>query len=188
MAKAIAQAIRHAVPMSPEMTAIEIGCGTGLVTVALCDDLASILAIDTSAEMLKVLRAKLQELDITNVKEMQLDLCTNEPPRVQVDLVYSNMTLHHVKDPATMVQRAAGLLRPAGALCIVDLDAEDGSFHPDKADVEHFGFSAEQMQTLFADAGLGQLASSVAHTVHRPDADGAMRAYPVLMTIGRRAG
>ena len=186
MGRAIAEAIRNAVPTDPAMAAIEIGCGTGLVTIALCDDLASILAVDTSTEMLNVLRGKVQELQVANVETLQRDLCAAEPLDMQADLVYSNMTLHHVRDPAQMVARAAGLLRRGGTLCIVDLDAEDGSFHPDKTDVEHFGFSADTMQGLLASAGLGELSSTVAHTVHRPDAEGVLRAYPVLATVGRK--
>jgi len=183
-ARAVAGAVREAVAIGPGMSAVEIGCGTGLVTLALCDDLADILALDTSAEAVATLRDRLRELGVGNVEVLQLDLCTTEPPVGDVDLVFSSMALHHVDDPALMVRRAADLLRPGGALCVADLDAEDGSFHSGSEAVKHFGFSAELMQALFSEAGLVGMSTREVFAMERAEAEGGPRRYPVLMTIG----
>lgn len=182
----VARAIREALPLSPEMTALEIGCGTGLVTMALSEDLGGIVALDTSDEMLKALQAKIADMGATNVTPARLDLIDDPLPDLEVDLVFSSMALHHVSDPAAMVQRAAGLLRPGGFMCLVDLDAEDGSFHGDSTEDVHHGFSSEQVSEFLTAAGLRPMGSRVVHAIDRHREDGRVATYPVLMTLGQK--
>jgi len=58
LARSVAEAIIKAVGLHPAMQALEFGCGTGLVTLALAPHLGNLTAIDTSEEMLGVLRKK----------------------------------------------------------------------------------------------------------------------------------
>jgi trans-aconitate methyltransferase len=182
----IAEALGNAVPFKPEMDALEIGCGTGLMTMLLQPKVRSILAVDTSEGMLNVLRAKLEAAGVTNVQPLNLDLAVSDPPH-PVDLVYSAMTFHHLPDPAAMLQRLRPFLRPGAYVAVADLDAEDGSFHGGREGVAHHGFSAQQMQELLAAAGLTDLRTSVVHTITRPRPDGTLAHYPVLLTVGRKA-
>ncbi|NSW55039.1 MAG: class I SAM-dependent methyltransferase [Armatimonadetes bacterium] len=188
LAMTTADAIREAVPVGPHMTALEIGCGTGLVTYPLSAHLKSILAVDTSEEMLKILGEKMAQLGVRNVTPLKADLTRDDLPDSDFDLIFSAMAMHHIPDPAGMIRRVAGLLRPGGALCIVDLDSEDGTFHGDSEAVYHHGFGAEEMQGFFAQAGLVELRSETVHVFERPGADGVLREYGVLMTVGRKAG
>jgi ubiquinone/menaquinone biosynthesis C-methylase UbiE len=183
----VAEAIREAVALSPEMTALEIGCGSGLVTMALCDYLGTIVALDTSEEALKALQAKIEDMGASNVTPLRLDLSVDPLPDLAVDLIFSSMALHHVADPARMIERAGRLLRLGGFMCIADLDAEDGSYHGDNGERVHHGFSSEQMAELFSAAGLEPVGSGVAHTIERPRADGGTDAYPVLLSLGKKA-
>lgn len=183
----VAEAIREAVALSPEMTALEIGCGSGLVTMALCEDLGTIVALDTSEEALKALQAKIDDMGVSNITPLRLDLTVDPLPDLQVDVIFSSMALHHIADPARMVKRAARLLRPGGVMCIADLDAEDGSYHGDNGEKVHHGFSSGQMAAFFAAAGLQPVGSGVAHTIERGRPDGGTDAYPVLLSLGQRA-
>ena len=183
-----ADAIRDSVPIVPGMNALEIGCGTGLVTYPLSECLASILAVDTSREMLNTLGEKMEQLGITNVTPHQADLTTDDLPGSGFDLIFSAMAMHHIPHPAAMIVRVAGLLKPGGSLCIVDLDAEDGSFHGNSEEVHHHGFSAQEMQGYFSASGLSDLTSQTVVSFERPGEDGVTRHYGVLMTLGRKAG
>ncbi|MGE5378250.1 MAG: class I SAM-dependent methyltransferase, partial [Bacteroidota bacterium] len=58
-ARAVADAMRQAVPLSNEMKALEYGCGTGLLSFALQSDLGPITLADTSQGMLDVLSEKI---------------------------------------------------------------------------------------------------------------------------------
>ena len=188
LAQVIAEAIRSEVPVTPEMDAVDCGCGTGLLTLALQPHVRSILGVDASGEMLKALGEKIAAAGIENVRVQQLDIAGDGIGSARFDLVVSAMMLHHVKDAAGMVGRLAGALLPGGHLCIADLDAEDGSFHPDKTGIEHYGFGEAQMRGMFAAAGLANVRVRVAHVIRRPDAEGAMREYPVLLTVGAKVG
>jgi 2-polyprenyl-3-methyl-5-hydroxy-6-metoxy-1,4-benzoquinol methylase len=184
LALAVAGTIRRAVKLDPEMDAMDYGCGTGLVTLALQPFLRTVLAVDVSPEMLQLLDRKLEGEEIENVSTLRLDLATDEPPDARFHLIFSSMTLHHVADPAALISRLGGLLHPGGALCLADLDAEDGSFHPDKTGVAHSGFSAEQVQGMFTAAGLREVRSAVACVIPRPQPEGGVREYPVVLTVG----
>ena len=74
IARAVAGAILEAVPLVGTERAMEFGCGTGLVTALVAPSVGRVLALDSSAGMLEVLRRKLRELGITNVEPMEADL------------------------------------------------------------------------------------------------------------------
>jgi ubiquinone/menaquinone biosynthesis C-methylase UbiE len=54
-AKTVAEAIRGAISLTKDMSALEYGCGTGLLSFALQADLGNITLADTSQGMLDVL-------------------------------------------------------------------------------------------------------------------------------------
>ena len=58
-ANAVAAAIREQVSLSKTMTALEYGCGTGLLSFALQAELGPITLADSSTGMLEVLREKI---------------------------------------------------------------------------------------------------------------------------------
>ena len=61
MALSIADRIKDEIPLSQSMNAMEFGCGTGLITMALVDHLKSITAADTAKKCLKLWRTRLQK-------------------------------------------------------------------------------------------------------------------------------
>lgn len=187
LALAVVRAIAQFVPLREGMRTLELGCGTGLVTVAMRTHVGQILAVDTSAGMLQVLEGKLQDAGIDGIRTLRRDLTCEELGEDGFDLIFSSMTLHHIEDPVALVENLAALLAPGGRLALADLDAEDGSFHPDPAGVFHLGFSAADMQKLMTAAHLSKSQSTVAHVVERPIADGSLRAFPVLLTVGQRS-
>jgi tRNA (cmo5U34)-methyltransferase len=186
LALAIADSIRREIPLSPHMTAMDFGSGTGLLTLALQPDLAHVLAVDTSAEMLKVLAEKAQAAGLDKVETLLWDLTASDLVGYEFDLIFSGMVLHHIPDPQPLLLQLAGLLRPGGRLAFADLDEEEGDFHPDPTGVFHHGFSARQMQDFFASAGLSGLRTNTVHAITRPTAAGITKQFPVLLTVGQR--
>ncbi|MFW5857382.1 MAG: class I SAM-dependent DNA methyltransferase, partial [Planctomycetota bacterium] len=154
LARSVADAIAEHVPLPPTTRALEYGCGTGLVGLALAPRLGRLTAADSSEGMLGVLREKLQRGAADNVDPVRLDLQTDPPPAGPFDLVFSSMTLHHVEALDRVLAAFAGLLAPGGRLAVVDLEAEDGSFHGDRVDVEHHGFAPDALAERIRKAGL----------------------------------
>jgi ubiquinone/menaquinone biosynthesis C-methylase UbiE len=180
-ARAVAEAIREALPLRPGMNALEYGCGTGLLSFALQADFASITLADTSQGMLDVLAEKIKAAGAANMHLVRLDLATDPIPSQHYNVIYSLMTLHHIPDTDHLLQQFQAVLEPGGWLAVADLDKEDGSFHgPEVTDV-HRGFEREQLQVRVERAGFAGVKFAAAFTVKK-----AGWVYPVFLMTARK--
>ncbi|WP_018404640.1 class I SAM-dependent DNA methyltransferase [Marinobacter gelidimuriae] len=192
LARSVATTITELVPLTDQMDAMEYGCGTGLVTLFLASLLREVDAVDSSGEMLVRLREKIAEQGVKNIHPLPLDLEHHGWDRqillsgTGYDLVLTSMTLHHITDPADLIQHFFSLIRPGGYLTIADLDREDGSFHGDTPDVRHHGFERDHLKALMATAGFEDVRAVTAHTIRRSRDDGTEARYPVFVACGRK--
>ncbi|MCK9296546.1 MAG: class I SAM-dependent methyltransferase [Desulfobulbaceae bacterium] len=188
LARSVAAAIKNTVPLNNDMSALEIGCGTGLITTELAPHLKSIVATDTSGGMLWVLQEKINGQSLANIETMQLDLAADDNPLAgrSFNLIYSSMTLHHIKNTAAVLQKCRQLLAPEGFLAIADLEKEDGTFHGDMGGVEHLGFAPGQLAELVSKSGFSQLNIATAHVITKENAQRQVRDYPVFLLTARR--
>lgn len=171
---------------SIDMDALDFGCGTGLVTLRLRPLVRQITGVDSSKGMLAVLERKIKTQGLGNVRTQFVDFERGDLPQGAYDLIVSSMTLHHVPEPAPLIRHLTSLLRPGGSLCIADLDAEDGSFHPDNTGVHHSGFDRNAVAHWFGDAGLSGLRQATAAVVKKATAQGLLREFPVFLVIGKK--
>lgn len=185
-ARAVAEAIRSAIPLTPKMSALEYGCGTGLLSFAFQSDLGKITLVDTSQGMLDVLSEKIAAAGVTNMYPTRLDLSTDPLPAEHYDLTYSLMTLHHIEDAKSILKKFHALLEPSGMLCIADLDKEDGSFHTDGTTDVHLGFERTELQKWVEDAGFADVKFSTAYEIKKK-IDGAEKTFPVFLLTARKA-
>lgn len=74
LAEDVAAAIVRQASPDAGMTALDFGCGTGLLTLRLAPRVRSIVGVDSSQGMLDVLAAKIAREKLTNVKTLRLDL------------------------------------------------------------------------------------------------------------------
>jgi len=151
-AEKVAACIRKRVILTSAMSALEYGCGTGLLSFALKDDLGKIVLADSSEEMLRVLTEKIRHAHIRNMYPMYLDLVAGDICLQKFDLIYSLMVLHHVKDIHKVLSSLRDLLHAGGFLCIADLDKEDGSFHGSGFE-GHNGFCRDELADVITAVG-----------------------------------
>jgi len=182
----IAEAIRKAVPLRRDMSALDYGCGTGLLAFPLRGDLGAILAADSSSGMLDVLAGKIAAQGVTNMTTLQLDLLNDPLPAQRFDLIVTSMTLHHVPDTGHILRLFHDLLNPGGYLCMADLDKEDGSFHGIEIDVHH-GFDRADLSRRAALAGFVDTQFQTVFSIAKERETGT-RDYPVFLMTARRAG
>jgi ubiquinone/menaquinone biosynthesis C-methylase UbiE len=185
-ARAVAEAIRNAIPLTSNMTALEYGCGTGLLSFALQSDLGEITLADTSQGMLDVLSEKITAAGVTNMHPTRLDLSTDPLPAECFDLTYSLMTLHHIEDAKGILKKFNALLNPLGILCIADLDKEDGSFHTDGTTDVHLGFERSELQRWVEEAGFEDVKFSTAFEIKKKIND-IEKTFPVFLLTTRKA-
>jgi len=185
-AKTVAQAIRSAIPPTAKMSALEYGCGTGLLSFALQSDLAQITLVDTSQGMLDVLAEKITAFTVSNMTPLRLDLSADPMPEQRFDLTYSLMTLHHIADTKDILKKFVELLTPGGWLCIADLDKEDGTFHPAGTTDIHQGFERAELQQSVEEAGFTEVKFSTAFEIKKKVGD-AEKIFPVFLLTARKA-
>jgi len=87
---------------------LDVGCGTGHLTAKIATNGAQATGIDQSAEMIQEARAAYPALRFELMDARQLVF----PEKF--DAVFSNATLHWIKEPERAVQSIAGVLRPGG--------------------------------------------------------------------------
>lgn len=183
-ARKIAEAIRHTVPLRRDMSALDYGCGTGLLSFPLKDELGTILLADSSRGMLAVVAEKIATQGVRNMTPVQLDLLADAPPAQRFDLIYTSMTLHHVPDTDGILRIFHDLLQPGGHLCIADLDQEDGSFHGPDIDVHH-GFDRAKLTERATTAGFRAIGFQTVFSIEKQQ-EGGTRNYPVFLMSARR--
>ena len=182
----IADAVRKAVPLNRNMRALDYGCGTGLLSFPLKDELGAILLADSSGGMLDVVNEKIAALGVASMTTLKLDLLVDPPPAQRFDLIVTSMTLHHVPDTDHILRIFHDLLNPGGYLCIADLDQEDGSFHGIEVDVHH-GFDRADLGRRAAQAGFSGVQFQTVFSIAKGRENGT-RDYPVFLMTARRAG
>jgi 2-polyprenyl-3-methyl-5-hydroxy-6-metoxy-1,4-benzoquinol methylase len=186
VAEDVAAAIRQEVPLTPEMAALDYGCGSGLVTLGLQPLVRRITGADSSKGMLDVLQRKVRERGIANVETAFLDLEQQGSLNGSYDLIVSSMTMHHVRDVHALIVSLVNSLNRGGWLAVADLQAEDGSFHEDPTGVQHGGFEADFLRSEFSKAGLEEVRVTTAATIDKPGKSAGHRQFPVLLCVGRK--
>jgi cyclopropane fatty-acyl-phospholipid synthase-like methyltransferase len=156
---AVAQAIKEAVPLSDGMKALDVGGGTGRLSILLADMVGAVVVTDASAGMVKVARERIDAAGLSDrLRAVQADLTTDRLDGTY-DVVWSSMALHHVRDLDGLFRSVAALLVDGGRLCIADLDEDpEGAFHADRVDFDgHHGFDRKRLTEQLARAGFADV-------------------------------
>jgi 2-polyprenyl-3-methyl-5-hydroxy-6-metoxy-1,4-benzoquinol methylase len=167
LSSAIGTAILDYVPLHENMTVMDFGAGTGLLTSHIAPRVRTIAAVDTSAAMLDKLVAKPEfQGKVTAICRDIVKL----PLESHYDLIISAMALHHVEDTAKLLTTFSKHLKPGGRIALADLDEEDGTFHePGTEGVYHYGFARDDLKQIVEESGFSDIHFHTAHTVERHD-------------------
>lgn len=180
-AASAAAAIRAAVPLARHQRVIEIGAGTGLLALALAPEVGSVVLTDPSSGMLEVASEKVAAAGLDNVRMFRFGLTVDPLPEERFDLAVSLMALHHVPDTDAGLAALHDVLEPGGLIALVDLDAEDGTFHSDPHAEVHHGFARDDLARRAEAAGYRDLALTTADRIAK---DG--RVYSLFLLTARR--
>lgn len=188
LARAVTEKIAGQVRLCNTMDAMEFGCGTGLISMALAPMLKTVLAVDMSENMLAVLDEKIRLNHVDNLFTRKQDVFKEGLPDERFDLIFSSMALHHVNDVNALLKIFKQALRPDGMVALADLDAEDGGFHGDIPDVFHLGFDRWMLIDMFQKIGFSDVNITTAHVMEKENAvTGKVGAFPVFLLTAVKA-
>jgi 2-polyprenyl-6-hydroxyphenyl methylase/3-demethylubiquinone-9 3-methyltransferase len=143
-------------------SALDVGCGAGLLTEPLARLGAMVTGIDAAPEVIAVARDHAAAMGL----EIDYRVAAVEETEGQFDLVSSMEVIEHVADPATFVKSLAARLAPDGLLILSTPNATAwsrlmmitigeglGQIPRGTHDFEKF-IAPDRMKPLLADAGL----------------------------------
>jgi ubiquinone/menaquinone biosynthesis C-methylase UbiE len=102
--------------------ALEIGCGTGVFARVLAKRSRRVIALDLSAEMIRVARTRSGQFE--NLEFQLADAMTWDFPQSHFDFVCSIATLHHLEQRQLLL-KIKDALKPRGVLVVLDLVQSD---------------------------------------------------------------
>ncbi len=151
-----AQALLSLIP--PNWTIADLGCGTGNASEYLSPRCHKVIAIDSSAPMLKAAQLRLHNSN--NVQFIEADLNKLPLPDASVDAAVCLLVLHHLPDPVHCLREAGRILttrQNGGSLLIVDMHAHDRMQYKHQMGHQHLGFSTDHMNQLLKTAGFDDI-------------------------------
>jgi ubiquinone/menaquinone biosynthesis C-methylase UbiE len=104
-------------------TVVDLGAGTGLLTLAAARTSDNVIAVDYSQPMLDRLQKHAATVDLDRIACVRADLRELPLPDDIADVVVSSYAFHHVDDDgkALALAEARRVLRPGGRLVVLDM-------------------------------------------------------------------
>ncbi len=189
--RAVAQEMRSHLGDRTYHRGLEFGAGTGSLSLLLADRFDEIALVDTSRGMLDVAAGKVAAARpalTARVTTLPLDLtapgAADRSGLAPVDVVFSLMALHHVRDVDGLLRTFHDLLTPDGLVLVSDLEAEDGSYHAGHEGFDgHDGFDRDDLARRLGSVGFAVLSHRTVFVVRRGD---DAREYPLFLAAARR--
>jgi len=137
--------------LPPDWIVADLGCGTGALTAALAPDVARVVGVDRSADMLRSARRRTAgqgnvELRRGTLEDLPLD-------DASCDAALLVLSLGWVADPARALAEAARVVRPGGRIALVDAVLHDDEDFRRRAGQVWPGFEPARVVEMLRAAG-----------------------------------
>jgi 2-polyprenyl-3-methyl-5-hydroxy-6-metoxy-1,4-benzoquinol methylase len=131
----VTAALLQAAQVTPDALVVDLGCGTGQISLPLARRGARVLAVDVSSAMVRRLQAQARRQGVPNLEALAIPIEELVLAGGSVDLIVSSYTPRHLRDPdkARLVAAAFGWLRPGGQLMVADMMFGRGTSARDRA-------------------------------------------------------
>jgi ArsR family transcriptional regulator len=130
----------------------DLGCGTGDLAARLAPHVARVIAVDRSAAMLRSARRRLEGLAHVELHRADLEALPLEDGACDAALLV--LALSYAPEPEPVLAEAARVVRPGGAVVVVDLARHDDEAFRRRMGQATLGFEPAALAALLARAGL----------------------------------
>lgn len=145
-------ALLDALNFETTATALEVGPGDGSFLPELASRFRHVVALDNSAAMLELARARCEQAGLDNVELKLADALHDECP--PADCVVLNMVLHHLAAPGEALKQLARLVKAGGSLLITELCSHNQSWAREACGDLWLGFEQDDLARWADAAGL----------------------------------
>ncbi len=156
VAKAAADALRSRISGASGRTAIDFGCGTGLIGFELRDCFDAITFVDASQAMVDRVRQTIDAKGIASASAVCADVTVACPQDLRADSIMAVQVLLHIRDTEALLQCLYGMLHPGGHLLIVDYDRNESV----QSELIHPGFEQAELRAMLKRVGFAHVESA----------------------------
>jgi len=139
--------------LNRSITLADLGAGDGYLSRAISPRVKKVIAVDISGEMLKELNKKAAQEGLSNIRTVEGDGCDIPIEDKSIDLVCTNMFLHHIEEPMLAVREMYRVLKPGGRVFLADLREHGNIEFKDKMHDVWQGFSQGRVKEWFVKCG-----------------------------------
>jgi len=143
--------------VGPDLVVADVGTGTGILASELARLGLRVIGVDHSSRMLEAARAKLTQEGLDGVELRQGEASALPLETAEVDAALAHMVIHYLPSPAEAIREMARVVKPGGAVVVVDFVSHDHEWMRQELGVAWLGFSLEEIEGWFVEAGLGDL-------------------------------
>ena len=167
--------------IGPGMSVVDVGCGPGDVAQLAADlvgPTGSVVGVDGSPEALALARSRTEAAGLDTVRYEKADIGSWTPDGM-VDAIFGRLILMHLPDPAAVLTRLAGFVRPGGVLAFQDVVLATRRAEPDLPLVRAFnGWALETLRRAGLPTDMGLRLAAVFREAGLPEPD-LMAGQPV---------
>lgn len=160
-------------------TVADIGCGEGDLTLLLARFAKRVVAVDLSAQMLRVVQERSAEAGLSRQVSVETGDLEKLPLKDgSVDAVFISQVLHHAPRPGQALREASRILKSGGQMILLDLAQHDQEWVRKEWADHWLGFDERELRSWMTEAGLTvDLFQSL---------EGPAPAFSVLMVVAEK--
>ncbi len=145
--------LKEALGNGPIGTMLDVGTGTGRMAELFAPDADHVVALDKNLDMLRVARAKLQNLPAASVELVQGDFVDLPFAKAHFDTIVLHQVLHFAPDPKQALCEAGRVTRAGGRIAIIDFESHSREELRERHAHAWLGFSDKQIEKFLQGAG-----------------------------------
>ncbi|MGE5632372.1 MAG: class I SAM-dependent methyltransferase [Caulobacteraceae bacterium] len=135
----------------------DLGCGTGFISLGLAEKAKLVFSIDNSTNMLKELSKTSASENKDNIYPIRGNMDNIPLFDCSIDVIFTNMALHHVADAKKAISEIFRILKPGGTAVIADVEEHSGYWAIEEMHDVWLGFSKNQLIEWFEEAGFDEI-------------------------------
>ena len=111
--------------LDDSLSVLDVAAGTGLVAREMAPQVKSVIALDSTPEMLEQGRQQAATAGLANLEFESGDAQRLPYPNDSFDLVTCRLGMHHFFDPPVQAKEMARVCRPGGQVAIIDITSTE---------------------------------------------------------------